>query len=233
MCNARRFAAPLCIAAVLCLALALSQSGCAVVAYLTAQIHGPEKIPAKYTLDASLKTLVLVDAPRSPEVVKRLLTQALNKELVARELLKDVVPYADVVALRTRTPEYNRLAVTEVGEKLGASNVICVHINTFQLKDNPLDVLWHGQMETRVKVVAVTDGNTTARLWPTDSPAGHAVGPVQRDETTNASGAYATALTKSLCAEMADEIAKLFYRHDRTGIHAYGDRPTDADAIQQ
>ncbi len=220
------------LAAALCIALALTQSGCAVVAYLTAQIHGPEKIPAQYTLDKSPKTLVLVDAPRSPEVVKRTLTQALNKELTARKLLGNLVPYADVVALRTRTPEYNRLAVTEVGEKLGAKTVICVHISTFKLKDNPMDVMWHGQMETRVKVVAVTTDNTSARLWPTDSPAGHAVGPVERDETTNASDVYATALTKSLCTEMADKVAKLFYRHNRTGIHAYGDRPTDAEAIK-
>ena len=227
MSNTHRFAVAL------CLAVAMTQSGCAVVAYLTAQIHGPEKIPAKYTLDETQRTLILVDAPRSPEVVKRTLTQAINKELTARGLLGEVVPYGDVVALRTRTPEYNRLAVTEVGEKLGAQNVICVHISTFKLKDNPADVLWHGQMETRVKVVAVVKDNTSARLWPTDSPAGYSVGPVQRDESTNASSVYATALTKSLCTEMADEVAKLFYRHDRTGIHAYGDRPTDADAIQQ
>jgi len=222
------------LAAILCLAIAaLSLNGCAAVAYLTAQIHGPEKIEAKFDLPKDKTTLVLVDSYGSHEMAKRLLTEAVSKQLRDRNLVRKTVSYNDVIALRMITPEFNRLAVTEIGKKLGAETVICVHISKFALKDNPADVLWHGQMEARVKVVAVTEDNTSARLWPDDRPAGYPIGPVQRDECTDNSPTYASRLTRSLSLEVADELTRLFYKHDRTGIHAYGERPTDAEAITQ
>lgn len=221
------------LAAALGLAAALSLNGCAVIAYLTAQIHGPEKIEAKFDLPKDKTTLVLVDSYGSHEMAKRLLTEAVSKQLCDRGLVKKTIPYNDIIALRMITPEFNRLAVTEIGRKLGAETVICVHISKLALKDNPADVLWHGQMEARVKVVAVTDDNDSARLWPDDRPAGYPIGPIERRESTDNSLTYASQLTKSLSLEAADELTRLFYKHDRTGIHAYGDRPTDTEALTQ
>jgi len=220
------------LALALCLAAATSLNGCAPVAYLTALIHGPEKIDAKFELPKDKTTLVLVDSYDSHEMMKRVLTQAVSKQLRDRGLVTTTIPYNAITALRMITPEsFNRMAVTEIGRKLGAEIVICVHINKFALKDNDADVMWHGQIEARVKVVAVTDDNTSARLWPDDRPAGHPVGPVERPEATDSSPSYASIMTKSLALELADELTRLFYKHERTGINAYGDRPTDAEAI--
>jgi len=205
-----------------CLAAALAGGGCAVIAYLTASIHGPEKIPAKFSLPDEGRTLVLVDAHGSREMVKRLLSRALNKELTSRGLVGKAVPYDDVVALRMATPGYNRLKASEIGQKLNAKTVIHVHVTRFALKDEPQDVMWHGQIEARVKVVAVP----LKRLWPRDRPAGSRVGPVGQDETVDLSPTYASKLTSVLCLQMADAVAKLFYEHEAEGVEKWGARPT-------
>lgn len=217
------------MALVACLVVSLAMSGCAVIAYVTAKIRGPKKIPAECTLPDDTRTLVLVDAQSSREKVKRFLTNALNKELTSRGLVDEIVPYEDIVALRLATPGYNRLKASEIGEKLKAKTVIHVHITKFALKDNRQDVMWHGQVEARVKVIAVP----VKRLWPRDRPAGVLVGPVGQDETIDLSSTYASKLTAVLCIQMADTVAKLFYEHEAEGAEAWGGRPTDRPVVPQ
>ena len=205
-----------------CLIALLALSGCPPIAYLVAKIHGPEKVDAEIILPTKKRTLVLVDSPGSREKLKRLLTMAINKELISRDLVDKVVPYDEIVALRLANPRYNRMGASEVGKKLKAETVIHVHVTTFALKDNPQDVMWHGRIEVRVKVVAIP----LKRLWPLDRPAGFPVGPLLTDETIDLSQTYATKLTAILAIKMADSVGKLFYKHERTGIEKWGKRPT-------
>ena len=59
-------------ALVVSLAAVLTLSGCqAIVAYVYASWHGPEKAPAEYTLPAGKRILVLVEAHGGRETVKR------------------------------------------------------------------------------------------------------------------------------------------------------------------
>lgn len=213
----------------LCLLAPAALSGCAVISYIAAQLSGPAKVPQKFALPQDKRTLVLVDSRGGSEMVKRLVTKVLNKELIGRDLVDKVVPYNEIVALRMATPEFNRLRVSQIGEKLKAQTVIHVHITRFALKDNPQDVMWHGQVEARVKVVGVPD----ERLWPRDRPTGFLVGPITRDETVDLSRIYASVLTKVLGVQLADAVAKLFYEHEAKGIEAWGGTPTGGSAAPQ
>ena len=203
-----------------CLLALTAVSGCAVVRFIALQIRGPAKNPARFELPADKRTLVLVDAIGGREMVKRMVTEALNKALVDRDLVDQTVPYDEIVALRLGTPEYNRLRVSEVGSRLKAQTVIHVHISAFALKDNPQDVMWHGKAEARVKVIGVPD----ERLWPRDRPAGFPLGPIVRDETVDLSRTYASTLTKVLCVQLADAVAKLFHEHEAEGAEAWSGR---------
>ena len=212
-----------------CLTASLALSGCPPIAYLVAKIHGPEKVDAKFTLPKSKRTLVLVDSYGGREMLKRLITAAIIKELTDRGLVDETVPYDDIVAFRLATPEYNRLKASRIGEALKAQTVIHVHVTRFALKDNWQDVMWHGRIEARVKVVAVP----TKRLWPLDRPAGFPVGPIVKGETVNSSPTYASKLTAALAVQMADAVTKLFYKHERTGYEAWGTRPTGKPTVPQ
>ena len=211
------------------LAGSLATSGCAVIAYVTAKIHGKEKIDAKFTLPSDTRTLVLVDSSGGREMVKRLLTKALNRELTARGLVDETVPYDEIVALRLSEPEYLRMRASEIGAKLNARTVIHVKIATFVLKDDPRDVMWHGQVKVRVKVIAVP----VKRLWPLDKPLGFTVGPLGQDRDVDSSSTYASKLTGVLCLQMADAVAKLFYKHEAEGAEAWGGRPTGEPTVLQ
>ena len=212
-----------------CLVVSLASSGCAVIAYVTAKIHGKEKIDAEFTLPGDTRTLVLVDTHGGREMVKRLLTQAINKELAARGLVDETVPYDKIVALRMAEPEYLRLTASEIGAKLEAKTVIHVHVTRFSLKDDMRDVMWHGQVEGRVNVIGVP----VKRLWPLDKPLGFTVGPLGQDRDVDSSSTYASKLTGVLCLQMADAVAKLFYKHEAEGAEAWGGRPTGEPTVLQ
>ena len=65
----------------------------------------------------------MVDAPGSRRMVKRVLATAINKELLSRSLLDEIIPCDDILALHTATPGHNRLSAFEIGDKLRAKTV--------------------------------------------------------------------------------------------------------------
>lgn len=192
--------------------------GCArpIIAWIVANFTPPKKVEAKFELPDDKRVLVLVEnrtADGSFETVMRDLTKALNRELIKHDLADKTIAYEELMALRFSTPDYGRLAVTRIGQKLNAELVLYVHIDQFSLKDNAEDVLWQGRLEASVRVVQVTEGLTAeeARLWPKDRRAGYPVEPLKRPPVANSSRNYSARLVQHMAVEMADRIAKLFY----------------------
>ena len=186
--------------------------GCAVVGYTATILQPPKKVKAKFDLPKDGRTLVFVDDAgheTAYEGIKRELTEHLNRALNGKELVKETVPYEELSNLRLATPEFNRLAIGEVGRRLGAELVIYVEITRFSLKDTDADVMWNGRLEVAVAVKRVGQG----WLWPKDRVGGYPVEPVVREPAASTSEGYGRRLAAVLAATMADRIAKLFYTH--------------------
>jgi len=193
--------------------LAASQTGCAVISWTVAQFAPPQKVSAVYKPPKNKKYLVLVDDALSPpgeyEVVKKLLTRKMSVQLVDKGIARSTVEYREISDLVARTPNFQQLAVSQIGQMLGADVVLYVHLDTFQIKDSQVSQFWHGQFTTTVRLIDVQNG----RLWPTDRPRGHKVGPLEMPTEENPSATYGIELTEKLVDGMADRIAKLFYDH--------------------
>jgi len=199
--------------AVLLAPLLLSHCSCAVFAWLAATFSPPEKVEAQFRPPADKTMLVFVDDILNPvdhEPIKIELTHRLNEHLSANKVAARTVPYDRLADLIASTPNFNLLAISEVGQKLGADLVLYVQIDEFALKDKAATQLWHGNLEATVRVVDVTKG----RLWPRNRPAGHSMPPVETPTATGSSDTNAEEITHTLAAMMADQIAKLFYKHE-------------------
>jgi len=212
---------------------AIGLRGCAIPAWIAGIIQGPKEREALYDLPDIKRVLVLAEDRMQmggTESVQRELTGFLNQALLHKKLVREVVPYSALAALRAETPDFRRLYITEVGQRLDADVVIYVNILKFALKDNPADVLWRGHCDVAVKVFQCPAGikRDKARLWPDHPPRGHPVSH-DRDPKADTSSGYEKALARTLAAETADKIAKLFYTHELKGIEAWERKPTGGD----
>ena len=203
---------PACLAAAFVALAAPLMGGCAVVSYTATLLQPPKKVEAKFQLPKNSRTLVFVDDVGydvAYQGIKRELTEHLIRELRRKELVEEIVPYEALTSLRLATPEFNRLAIGEVGRRLGAETVVYVMIKRFSLKDTDADVMWNGRLEAAVAVKKVGQG----WMWPTDRVGGYPLDPVVRDPVANTTAGYGWRLSIVLAATMADRIAKLFYTY--------------------
>ena len=197
-------------------AFAVALAGCGVGPWLAYQMSPAQKVAAKYQPPEGKTILVFPDDALDPvnyEPVKQIMATEINKRLIKNKVAAMTVPYQHLMDLESRTPNFSRLAVSEVGDKLGAHIVLYVHIDKFSLKDDEANPLWHGQMETTVRMVDVRARSAEeARLWPKDRPRGWPVESVDipTSETTRT---YDTKLARELAERMAERIVNLFCEH--------------------
>jgi len=201
-------------AAAVCFASAILMAGCGPFIGWTANVFArPQKVEAVYEPPKGKTFLVFVDDMLNPvtyEPIKGELAEMLSRQLIDNKIAAKTIPYSKLLTLAAATPEFNRLSVSEVGEKLGADIVLYVMVDRFSLKDNEATPLWKGRLSTTVRLVAVG----IDRLWPTDRPEGYPVEPVEMPPETHPSPTYGEVLSKKLAEKMADRIAKLFYKHE-------------------
>lgn len=192
-------------------------SGCGAVAWLVAQFAPPVNVPAVYKPPEGKTILVFADdllSEVSFEPAKSRLTQRLNQLLVEHEVAAKTVSYDRLLDLITVTPDFNKLSVMEVGQKLGADIVLYVRVDDFSLKDNEVSPLWHGRLAATVRMVDTRAKDPSeVRLWPKDRPEGHAMEPIDLPPVDETSPTYGNILTGTLADQMADNIVKLFYDH--------------------
>ena len=194
-------------------AVCLVLGGCQpIIGWMVNAFAPPKQVEALYEPPAKKKILVFVDDLRNPvsyEPVKGELTDRLNDQLTAHRIAGQTVTYEDLLRLIAATPNFNELAVGEVGQRLGADIVLYVEIDEFSLRDAEDNPLWQGRLSTKVRMVDVLGG----RLWPEDRPDGYPLEPVETPATSHLSASYGEQLSRDLAALMADRIAKLFHKH--------------------
>jgi hypothetical protein len=186
--------------------------GCQLLAWSVAQFAPPPKVKPKFVLPKNSRTLVFVDDMANPvsyEPVKADLADKINAQLTAHKLVKETIAYDRLLDVISNTPGFNKLSVSQVGEKMGAETVIYVEITRFQLRESDSN-LWRGQLEVTVRVLD-DRGN---RLWPLDRPSGMPLTPVDTPSADSSVPGFGADLSKILADKCADQVAKLFYEYE-------------------
>jgi hypothetical protein len=187
-------------------------SGCVPIAAAWANITGGEWIDAQFTLTKE-PLLILID-DRNSQVTEPRAIRELHKTISANFLEfrvnQMVIPFEEAQRLAQTDPQYSRYSIRQIGEKLGAEQVLYLRVDRFTVSAEPGAPIYKGEFTVRVKVLA-TDRKQDIRLWPSEE-SGKRVSattpPVPADSEKTA-GDIAT----ELGIKLGKEVAMLFYGH--------------------
>jgi len=200
-----------------CILAAASVPGCGGAAGAWLYWFAPvpeEKVKAEYKLGKG-RLLILIDDDKgwlSDPTIRPLLTEALTKQFDEHDVNHFVVPADHVVRLRQKDPDFERRGAREIGQRLKADQVLHLNVRTFTLHDDVVAPAYKGRFAVAVKVLDVSASKPEdVRLWP-NSTEGKLLEVTTELHAGKGEG-YNDELTRRLCEEMADKIAKLFYDH--------------------
>ena len=190
--------------------LVFSLAGCAAVGVAAYKLHGPPKVPAKYT-PAKTPMLVLVENYQHQSSVNA------HADVLARNLADmlashDVAPQVSLDKLQSlrdsRPAEYSTMALNRIAREVGASQVLYV-----QLRSSDVAPLLGGEGYTgeATATVKVIDGASGATLWPVDMSEGYGVSAATKIDSQRGGGSPMD-VRQRLYTQLADEISRLFYK---------------------
>lgn len=148
-------------------------AGCNVVGPAYMLIAGPGEVEAAYKLDPKRKTVIFVDDPANKIAQRRIRSQIgsiaqdvlLEKKLV---LEGNMIDTRAALAAATQGRGDEPIAVTEIGEAVGAEIVVYVLVTRFGLSGDGVDFAPSSEIE-----VKIFDATTHSRLWPPAGQPGH------------------------------------------------------------
>jgi hypothetical protein len=208
------------VAVVAMVATVAALPGCAVGGIL-GEAFAP-KIKAKHKL-ASVPTLIMVEDRslllEDPDLTS-FIASAIAADLRRQKALRGatIIKPSAVAKLRGEFDRaFETMAIDEVGQRVGASQVLYVNIRQVQLMRAP--GLYQPAAMAEVKVI---DAVARKRVFPPrESAEGIATGPrgfavvaeLPPDAADTGDRAYEAALRQRLSRTLANEAAKLFYAH--------------------
>lgn len=139
------------------------------------------------------------------------LAEEIAKELKRAEAAQQIVPAARIKRVRQAHPDFDERSTREIGELLGADQVIAVEIRAFHASVDPTQASAAARISVAVKVINVLEkkSRSKVRLWP-PSPEGRVVyaelsaARVTEEKTRKA-------IIKALTAALAEKVVKNFY----------------------
>ncbi|MBL0868954.1 MAG: hypothetical protein IBJ18_00060 [Phycisphaerales bacterium] len=146
------------------LALAGVLSGCNIIGPASYIVSGPAKVPAAYTLNPELTTVVFIDDPVSvlPSRDARLAVgQACEEQLLNEKYVKDMIQSRQVLQHLRGEKRTEPVSIANVGKALGAKVVIYALVTRFGLSSDGQSYSPTASME--VKVISAETGE---RLFP-------------------------------------------------------------------
>ncbi len=196
----------------LALAAGALLTSCNIVAPIVGVSAGRGKQEALYTLKPKLPTIVFVD-DRASKLGRASLRVAIGeiagRELLRNELVVDVINSQGAIAFARTEPADKPFTIEEIGESVGAQQIVYVEINGFGLSVD--GVTLRPTASAWVRVVEV--GVTPARVWPLDADAYQVTAELRERGESGISDASRRELQDKLAAELGDAIAKVFYEH--------------------
>ncbi|QOI99561.1 MAG: hypothetical protein HRU70_03325 [Phycisphaeraceae bacterium] len=191
----------------------LTGGGCNIAAPVLFIIEGPPKKVAAHTLDPKAATVVLVDDPANRLPSRSLrsdIAQQAERVLLDEDVLVDIIDARDAMRV-TAGDRYGKLtSISEVGAAVGASIVIYVRIEAFQVSAD--GVSYSPLIGANVKVIDVA---TQERVWPEEYD-GAELRVQMREPPGEAPKSLAerAEINRKMAQELGLAVAQLFYEHD-------------------
>ena len=150
-----------------------------------------------------------VDWPRA----RSYLCDDLSQELLRNSAATKIVPRATIDSLRQSLPDFEKRGARELGEMVGADQVLWIEMHDFLAEERIVDASMAAYWTVTVKVLNAREkeSRSRVRLWPT-SPEGHILSAalsgadVDRLKTRDA-------ISKALSEKLVVDIARLFYEY--------------------
>ncbi len=192
--------------------LLLACPGCITMAAAWANLSGGEVIEPEYTLTKG-PLLVMVDDMRNlvtqPKAIREL-HATISENFLEFDVNRRVIPPSELRHLRQSERKIDKMSAREIGEKLGAEQVLYIWVERFTMHAEPGAPLFQGEFAVRAKVLS-TDRVRDVRLWPragTGRLCAATTEPVSEGGEVSASD-VATELGRKL----GQTVAALFYEH--------------------
>ena len=185
-------------------------AGCNVIGAVAYKAVGPHKVPAEHTLPTTRPVLLLV------ENYQRGTLQSSSDELahlVAAEVIGHkagiLVPQDELLKLRTdHADEFNHLKIQEIGQKLGAAEIIYVNLVELNVAALPASEMLQGRIAATVRVIDVESGKT---LWPSIGADREFKADTEFIRKANVDSVMA--MQSQMLQDLAVPIGQLFYKY--------------------
>lgn len=173
-----------------------------------------QKVAAEFTIPEG-PVLVLVDDDLGlvrPSLACEALVDALGQQFKEHGVADQVTTGEELARLQQQAPDFDRLAIREVGRLAKADTVVWMSVEDFSVEDDLEMAVTPARFVVRAKVFnARAEHKRDVRLWP-DDPGGRflsiTVNPHDVRACRNRAGVH-----QKLADEMADKVAKLFYNY--------------------
>ena len=190
---------------VLCAAL----PGCIQMAAAITNITGGDWIEPEFELTKE-PLLVLVDDRggqiSEPKAIREV-HQTISEIFLEFNVNKRIVPFQEWQNLQADR-NYSKMSARQIGEKLGAEQVLYISIDRFTLNSESGAPIFKGEFVARVKVLS-TERKKDVRLWP-DEESGRRVSATT--DPTPADGDKSGAdVAAELGIKLGQEVAQFFY----------------------
>lgn len=195
-----------------CALLLPASAGCMQFASAWANISGGDVVEPEFTLTKG-PLLLLIDDPNNvvtePRAVREVFA-TISDIFLEFKVNRQIIPWEEREQLERSEKGYHKLSIRQIGEKLGAEQVLYIQIERFSLQGEEGAPLLKGEFVTRIKVLS-TKQDHEVRLWPRE-PSGKRISattpPVSSEGDKTASD-----VAKELAIKMGQAIAELFYEH--------------------
>jgi hypothetical protein len=201
------------IAIVVMCAAVLLVAGCNYLLPASYIIEGPPKAPAAFELP-SKRTVVIVDDKinRMPRVALRVgIGDSVGTHLLENNVVPETITTRDAVALIRRMDTASKpVSIQRICESLGAEQVVYVEIDEFNLSGGRDE--GGPEAVALIKVLDITNGS---RLWPTAGSEAVQSSLQDINPSLIATSAGRREVEDKLAEKLGEDIAKLFYAHER------------------
>jgi hypothetical protein len=194
------------------LLLLLASPGCIQFASAWANLTGGDVIEPEYKITQG-PLLVLIEDPRGDVTdprATRELHATISDIFLEFKVNHRIIPWEERERLERTTKDYSKLSIREIGEKLGAEQVLYIRIEKFTLQSEPGAPIFKGEFITRVKVLG-TAQEKDVRLWPRE-PSGKRIS-VTTPAVSSEGDKTASDVAKELAIKMGQAITENFYEH--------------------
>ncbi|HVP09679.1 MAG TPA: hypothetical protein VMV94_00660 [Phycisphaerae bacterium] len=187
-------------------------SGCIQFASAWANITGGDVIEPEFKLTQG-PLLVLIEDPRGdvtdPRAIREL-HATISDIFLEFKVNNRIIPWEERERLERAEKDYAKLSIREIGEKLGAEQVLYIRVEKFTLQSEPGAPIFKGEFTTRVKVLG-TMQEKDVRQWPHE-PSGRRFS-VSTPAISSEGDKSASDVAKELAIKMGQAITEVFYEH--------------------